>query len=980
MLRRLFGGKGFGVVELRFRAEPLVAAFKGEVREKYQVDQALVFIVDEGGRGFYLISEPELTVEEQRIYSLLMENLYFSMKPAAKIEDPMQYVEGFIWDAAEELGILNSVERSFQKFKYYITRDAFGYGLLQAPMMDPDVEEISCTGYGRPVTVIHRRYTEYDWLDTNIVFQSEDALKNFVQRMAQRIGKSLTTAIPFADAMSREGHRIAMTFSDEVTLPGSTLCIRKFPEQPLSIAHLISFNTLTPLMAAYLWLIMEYRGFIMVLGPMASGKTTLMNSILTMINPTLKIASIEDSVAGESEVFAYINGRFIRASVKELIDGFLEGGCFEAAASGHEVCRVSGVKVFTANGGGCIKLAEADRLIRHWVKKEMVKVTTSTGRSISVTADHSLFTISEDGSLKPIRCVDLKPGDYLALAGRVRVEGLRFKFNLAGDERFNGKAAGGGMYARHAVDPQSIPDIIVLDEDLGFLAGVWLAVGFYGEGTVGFSVKDKPEVEGEVERILAKLGLRVIHHSDGFSLIVNSAAFKAFFEEVLGLRGLDAERRVPEIFFAAEDGAAAALLRGYLSCDGAVTRYGVQFNSASPALLKDIQNLLLRFGIVAKVNLEKRKVGSYGGGGVYRGSILGVRFLKILRDHIGLVGEEKVRRLVEACSRKSGAEVDAIPLVGVLREELQRNRNGFCSLLGKRKTFLMRVGRVLRRVSRDDVLRLAEVAPEFRKTRLYKLAAGDIYFDRVKRVEKYVKEGYVYDFGVPGTENFICEGFICHNTPELRLPHSSWQRFKSRHAYSISESKFDIDLFDLVRLSLRYRPDYIVVGEVRGEEVRALIQAASLGHGCCTTFHAEDPNTALIRLRSPPMSVPEGNLMLISCFALLNRVKMLDGRIARRVLEITEVESKEGGISLRRIFAWDAATDSFSPTDASEVVGESVRLGAVMRLTGWSRDRLAAELEERAGFLRKIVEEGKFTYAEFSEEIRKFYIERRGRV
>jgi len=92
------------------------------------------------------------------------------------------------------------------------------------------------------------------------------------------------------------------------------------------------------------------------------------------------------------------------------------------------------------------------------------------------------------------------------------------------------------------------------------------------------------------------------------------------------------------------------------------------------------------------------------------------------------------------------------------------------------------------------------------------------------------------------------------DTPELKLPHPSWQRFKARHTYSITEARYDIDLQDLVKLSLRYRPDY-VVGEVRGEEIRALIQGAALGHGC--TLHAESPEAALVRMRSPPMDVQE---------------------------------------------------------------------------------------------------------------------------
>ena len=122
---------------LRFRAEPLLAAFQGKILTKYLVDQATVFIIDQEGNGIYTVSEPELNPEEQRIYSLLIENLFFTLKPLAKIEDSLKYVEGFIWDATEELGVVESVQKSFQKYRYFITRDAFGYGPIHIPMKDP---------------------------------------------------------------------------------------------------------------------------------------------------------------------------------------------------------------------------------------------------------------------------------------------------------------------------------------------------------------------------------------------------------------------------------------------------------------------------------------------------------------------------------------------------------------------------------------------------------------------------------------------------------------------------------------------------------------------------------------------------------------------------------------------------------------------------------------------------------------------------
>ena len=95
----------------RYRVEPLVAVVRGKVLDRYAVDQANVFIVDEGGAGYYLVQEPPLSPKEVEIYDKLMENLHYSLRPAPRIGDPMKYIEGFIWDAAQDLGVVDEVHR-----------------------------------------------------------------------------------------------------------------------------------------------------------------------------------------------------------------------------------------------------------------------------------------------------------------------------------------------------------------------------------------------------------------------------------------------------------------------------------------------------------------------------------------------------------------------------------------------------------------------------------------------------------------------------------------------------------------------------------------------------------------------------------------------------------------------------------------------------------------------------------------------------
>lgn len=279
----------------RFQPVTLTAEPKGEVLSSYTVSGAEVTISQDQGRGHYTIREPALTDEERRLLSLILERLYYSLGPldSDDARELRKYVDTHLEDTCDELGILETARPRMEAFGYYVHRE-IGYSTIQTPMMDPDVEEVECTGPGRPVTVVHRVFSEFPRLETNAVFGSEDELSRFVERMAERGGKSVSVAVPKQDFMISEGHRVSVTYSSEITRPGSTFTVRKFPEKPYTITELFGFNTISPLEAAYLWTLAEARRFIMIVGPTGSGKTTMLNSLLTMLDPLSKIATIED--------------------------------------------------------------------------------------------------------------------------------------------------------------------------------------------------------------------------------------------------------------------------------------------------------------------------------------------------------------------------------------------------------------------------------------------------------------------------------------------------------------------------------------------------------------------------------------------------------------------------------------------------------------------------------------------------------------
>jgi flagellar protein FlaI len=151
------------------------------------------------------------------------------------------------------------------------------------------------------------------------------------------------------------------------------------------------------------------------------------------------------------------------------------------------------------------------------------------------------------------------------------------------------------------------------------------------------------------------------------------------------------------------------------------------------------------------------------------------------------------------------------------------------------------------------------------------------------------------------------------DTPELNLPHVNWVQLTSREVYIAGAQSLgtSVKLYDLVKLSLRYRPDYIIVGEVRGDEAFVLFQAMATGHSGASTIHAETLDYAVKRLTSPPMNIPPTYMRLMNVSMhvqrVITRVEKGVVKVRRRITVVQEVEDFEKYI---KISTWDPRTDS----------------------------------------------------------------------
>jgi flagellar protein FlaI len=247
------------------------------------------------GEYKYILDELQLDPLEKGVYNRILEILLAEIEsPKEEITDPRKF---FAEEAKKivdkyriSLGWLPDV--SWFKILYHAERDLVGFGQIDPFMRDPNIEDISCDGVKKPVYVWHRNYES---VETNVQFENDEVLDNIVVKLVHMAGKHVSSAFPIVDASLPGKHRLAVCYRREITPFGTAFTIRKFREDPYSIIDLINIGTFSEEMASYLWMCLDNRSSVMVLGGTAAGKTTALNSLACLVRPGSKIITIEET-------------------------------------------------------------------------------------------------------------------------------------------------------------------------------------------------------------------------------------------------------------------------------------------------------------------------------------------------------------------------------------------------------------------------------------------------------------------------------------------------------------------------------------------------------------------------------------------------------------------------------------------------------------------------------------------------------------
>jgi flagellar protein FlaI len=203
------------------------------------------------------------------------------------------------------------------------------------------------------------------------------------------------------------------------------------------------------------------------------------------------------------------------------------------------------------------------------------------------------------------------------------------------------------------------------------------------------------------------------------------------------------------------------------------------------------------------------------------------------------------------------------------------------------------------------------------------------------------------------------------DTRELSLYHDNWLSSVTRERL---DEAADVTMYDLLRSALRHRPEYILVGEVRGKEAITLFQAMNTGHTTLSTMHADSVQTVINRLENEPINVPRSMVQSLDvlCVQVLAR---LDGERVRRadaIAEIEGIDQRTGELDYATAFEWRAEDDTVRE-------GNRNLLDEIRGERGWSQTQLLKEFRRRKRFLDFLKRQDITQYRQFTAMVNRYY-------
>jgi len=213
------------------------------------------------------------------------------------------------------------------------------------------------------------------------------------------------------------------------------------------------------------------------------------------------------------------------------------------------------------------------------------------------------------------------------------------------------------------------------------------------------------------------------------------------------------------------------------------------------------------------------------------------------------------------------------------------------------------------------------------------------------------------------------------DTRELSLPHPNWIPGTTRSGFGQRDEKGrqsgEIDMFQLLKAALRQRPEYITVGEVRGEEATVLFQAMATGHAAYGTMHADSVTSVIHRLEGEPINIPRPLLEALDIVTIQIQTRTGGQRVRRtqQIVEIVGMDPNTKELLTNEVFNWDPADDTFEHSGISYV------LERIQKEENLTEQELQKEVENRTLIIEWMQQQDVRDYVDVAKVVQSYYTE-----
>lgn len=207
------------------------------------------------------------------------------------------------------------------------------------------------------------------------------------------------------------------------------------------------------------------------------------------------------------------------------------------------------------------------------------------------------------------------------------------------------------------------------------------------------------------------------------------------------------------------------------------------------------------------------------------------------------------------------------------------------------------------------------------------------------------------------------------DTPELRLPHEHWVPQVARSGFGENaDAGGEVSMDNLLKESLRMRPEYIIVGEVRGEEAYILFQQMATGHTGLSTIHADSMDKLMNRLTTDPIDLSPSLIETLDFVLLVSKLRR-EGSYVRRVKGVHEIlgYDERRGVESNKVFDWNPQTDEY------EQVNKSIMLQKIADESAIKYEKLKDDLKNKQQVLTYMQKEQIKNYEEVGDLISLYY-------